>query len=231
MDWIKVFANGRAGVLSADPNARDLDDAELVAAVQQASALGIPVAAHAYTDDGVAAAVRAGVRTVEHGSLITESTLMLMHERGVCFVPTLSAFYASEAAATNASADAKALTVRSQMMIQSSLKAIAIARQLGVRVIAGTDTGYDPDEPTVIDEIPHIADAGFIAAEALDSATALSASCLGIEKLKGAIRPGPDADIVVYAKDPTIDLRSLQTPLLVITRGSVYADNLGVSGH
>src|SRR5215468_6481116 len=62
VDWIKVFASGRAGVPNADPLSRDLNDEELVAAVQEATAHGIPVAAHAYTDDAVSAAIKAGVR-------------------------------------------------------------------------------------------------------------------------------------------------------------------------
>jgi imidazolonepropionase-like amidohydrolase len=227
VDWIKVFANGRAGVATADPMARDLDDAELAAAVQQATALGIPVAAHAYTDDGVSAAVRAGVRTVEHGSLVTEPTLRLLHDRGVCFVPTLSAFYESPTEGAAASADAKTLAARLQAMRAGAHGAVAAARKIGVVVIAGTDTGYDAGEPTVIDEIQHIADEGFSPASALDSATVLSASCLGINKSKGAIRPGFDADVVVYATDPQVDLHVLQKPLLVITRGSIYLDNLG----
>ncbi len=225
VDWIKVFANGRAGVMTADPRARDLDDAELAAAVQQATALGIPVAAHAYTDDGVSAAVRAGVRTVEHGSLMTEPTLRLLHEHRVCFVPTLSAFYESQAEGDAKSVDAKALATRSHAMLEGAHVAVAIARKIGVVVIAGTDTGYDAGEPTVIDEIQHLADEGFGAAAALDSATALSAECLGIEKRKGAIRPGLDADVVIYASDPRLDLHTLHKPLFVITRGNIYLDN------
>ena len=231
VDWIKVFANGRAGILSAEPTERDLNDSELIAAVQQATALGLPVAAHAYSDAGVLAAVQAGVRTIEHGSLITEPTIKLMEEKGVCFVPTLSAFYAGPPPTANASADEKELSARDKMMIQHSHEAILIARKLGVSIIAGTDTTYDAGEPTVIDEIKHLADSGLTAAEAIESATAGSASCLGIENFKGAIRAGLDADIVVYAKDPTMDLHILEKPLLVITRGSVYADNLGTGYH
>jgi imidazolonepropionase-like amidohydrolase len=227
VDWIKVFANGRAGVLIANPEDRDLNDAELTAAVQQATALGLPVAAHAYSDDGAAAAVRAGVRTIEHGSLITEPTLRLMQERAVCFVPTLTAFYESPAPGTTVSADDKALAARLQTMLQGAHAALAIARTLGVVVIAGTDTGYDVNDPTVVDEIQHLVDAGFSPAEALDSATLSAAACLGLEKRKGAIRPGLDADLVVYADDPLTDLRVLEKPLLVVTRGSVYLDRLG----
>jgi imidazolonepropionase-like amidohydrolase len=67
--------------------------------------------------------------------------------------------------------------------------------------------------------------------ESIESATAVSASCLGIEKYKGAIRAGLDADIVVYGNDPTMDLRVLEKPTLVITRGGVYVDNLASGDH
>jgi len=231
VDWIKVFANGRAGVLSSEPTERDLNDAELTAAVQQATALGLPVAAHAYSDGGVLAAIHAGVRTIEHGSLITEPTIRLMKDNGVCFVPTLSAFYSIAPANENSSADEKAMSARGKMMIQHALDAIAIAHRLGVRIAAGADTTYDADEHTVIDEIKHLADSGLSPAEAIESATTVSVSCLGIEKHKGAIRAGLDADIVVYRNEPTKDLHELEKPLLVITRGSVYADNLASGDH
>jgi imidazolonepropionase-like amidohydrolase len=231
VDWIKVFANGRAGVLSSDPTERDLNDAELNAAVQQATALGLPVAAHAYSDNGVLAAIHAGVRTVEHGSLITEPTINAMKDRGVCFVPTLSAFYSIPPANANSSADDKAMSAREKMMIQHALDAIAIAHRLGVRIIAGTDTAYDANEPTVIDEIQHLANSGFSTVESIESATTVSASCLGIEKHKGTIRAGLDADIVVYGNDPTMDLHAMENPILVITRGSVYLDHLASGNH
>jgi imidazolonepropionase-like amidohydrolase len=90
VDWIKVFANERAGILETEPTERNLNDEELSAAVQEATRLGLPVAAHSFSDDGVSAAVKAGVRCVEHGSLITEPTLELMRDRHVYFTPTLS---------------------------------------------------------------------------------------------------------------------------------------------
>jgi imidazolonepropionase-like amidohydrolase len=224
VDWIKVFANGRAGILKADPTSRDLNDEELVAAVQEASAHGTPVAVHAYTDDAVSAAVRAGVRTIEHGSLITVPTLELMRQRGVCFTPTLSPFYLVAKVGPDASAEEKALASRAQMMLDHAQQAIADARRLGVTIIAGADSGYESDSHTVIDEILHLADAGLSPSEALDAATARSAACLRIEKQKGSIQPGVDADLVVYASDPTADLQVLRSPQMVITRGSVFVD-------
>ena len=68
-----------------------LSDAELAAAVDEARKAGIAVASHAHGDEGAAAAVRAGVNTIEHGTYLSDETLRLMRERGVCFTPTLAA--------------------------------------------------------------------------------------------------------------------------------------------
>jgi imidazolonepropionase-like amidohydrolase len=222
----KVFANGRAGVPNSDPMSRDLNDDELIAAVQEATAHGIPAAAHAFTDDAVSAAVKAGVRTIEHGSLITSPTLELMRTRGVCFTPTLSPLYIVAKVNPDASAEEKALASRAQMMLDHAHKAVAIARRLGVTIIAGADTDYDSGSHTVIDEIVHLAEAGFSPSEALDAATVHSAACLKIDKQKGSIQPGFDADLVVYASDPTADLQVLRSPLMVVTRGHVFVDKL-----
>lgn len=226
VDWIKVFANGRAGDPTSEPAARDLNDAELAAAVSEASKLGLPAAAHAFSDDGASAAVKAGVRTIEHGSLITEKTLTLMRDRHVCLVPTLSVIYAHATAALDAPEAERTLVPRMQMMLKGAHAAIAAARRIGVVVIAGTDTGYHADEPTVVDEIRHLADAGLSPAQALDAATRLSASCLGLEKRAGTIRAGLDADIVVYASNPTRNLDVLKSPTLVMAHGDIYLNTL-----
>ncbi|MCX6554709.1 MAG: amidohydrolase family protein [Candidatus Aminicenantes bacterium] len=220
VDWIKVFANERAGILETDPSTRNLNDEELRAAVEEATRLGLPVAAHAYSDEGVAAAVNAGVRTIEHGSLITEPTLELMRERGTYFVPTLYGF--SVALTSDSPPEERALQPRIEMLLKGSLQAIAMARRLGVPVVAGTDTGYEDKEPLVIDEIIQLASAGLSNLEAIRSATSLSAECLKISSAKGALKPGFDADLVAYKDNPLKDLAVLREPILVINGGKVF---------
>jgi len=220
VDWIKVFANERAGILETDPRTRNLNDEELRAAVEEATRLGLPVAAHAYSDEGVAAAVNAGVRTIEHGSLITEPTLQLMHKRGTYFVPTLYGF--SVALTPDSPSEERALQPRIKMLLKGSLQAIAMARRLGVPVVAGTDTGYEEKEPTVIDEIMQLASAGLSNLEAIRSATSLSAECLKISPAKGALKPGWDADLVAYKDNPLKDLAVLREPILVINGGKIF---------
>src|SRR5206468_1290691 len=89
-DVIKIMATERAGLPETDPRKRVYSDEELAAAVDEATKLGRPVAAHAHGDEGAAAAVRAGVRTIEHGTYLSDETLALMKERNTCFDPTIA---------------------------------------------------------------------------------------------------------------------------------------------
>lgn len=224
VDWIKVFANERAGIIETDPSTRNLNDEELVAAVEEATRLGLPAAAHAYSDEGVSAAVKAGVRSIEHGSLITEPTLKLMRDRGVYFVPTLSPF--SLELSPSAPPEARPLRPRIQRMLESGRQAVLTARRLGVPVVAGADTSYDKGESTVIDEIIELASAGLSNLEAIRAATTIAADCLKISAAKGALKPGMDADLVAYADDPVKDLTALRRPILVINGGKVFLNKL-----
>ncbi len=224
VDWIKVFANERAGLLETDPSARNLNDDELTAAVEEATRLGLPAAAHAYSDEGVSAAVTAGIRSIEHGSLITEPTLKLMRDHGVYFVPTLSPL--SMILSPNAPPERRPLRPRAQKMMESGRRAVATANRLGVPIVAGADTSYGEGEQTVIDEIIELAAAGLSNLEAIRSATTVAADCLKISTLKGALKPGMDADLVAYAANPVQDLTVLRRPILIINGGKVFLNKL-----
>src|SRR5262245_20339450 len=88
VDWIKVLATERAGLADTDPRKQTYTEAELRAVVEEAATKGVPVQAHAHGEEGAAAAVRAGVRSIEHGTFLSEATLALMKEKGTFFVPT-----------------------------------------------------------------------------------------------------------------------------------------------
>jgi len=224
VDWIKVFANERGGILETDPSTRNLNDEELTAAVEEATRLGLPTAAHAYSDEGVSAAVRAGVRSIEHGSLITEPTLKLMRDHGVYFVPTLSAL--SSALSPNAPPAERPLRPRTKKMLASARQAITIARRLGVTIVAGADTSYDEGEHTVIDEIIELASAGLTNLEAIRAATAVAADCLKISASKGVLKSGTDADLVAYTDNPVKNLTVLRKPILIVNGGKVFLNKL-----
>ena len=227
VDVIKVFATDRAGVMTSDPRRRMLSDEELVAAVAEARAAGVPVATHAHGDDGAASAVRAGVSTVEHGTYLSDATLTLMKQRHVCFVPTLSASAMEVDAALGASPDVVALAVRSRAMLPRARDAVRRARLLGVEVIAGADSGYTPDDPhRVTDEMAELVIAGMTPLEAIQAATARSAECLGIAKRTGAIREGLEADLVVLDRNPLDDIDAVREVLLVINDGRIAVNHL-----
>ncbi|MCX6556759.1 MAG: amidohydrolase family protein, partial [Candidatus Aminicenantes bacterium] len=143
-----------------------------------------------------------------------------MHDRGTYFVPTLYGF--SVGLTPDSTPEERALHPRIEMLLKSGRQAVATARRLGVPVVAGTDTGYEEKEPTVIDEIMQLASAGLSNLEAIRSATSLSAECLEISSAKGALKPGWDADLVAYKSNPLKDLAVLREPILVINGGKVF---------
>jgi imidazolonepropionase-like amidohydrolase len=231
VDVIKVFATNRAGDLSIDPRGRALSNEQLVAAVAEAHNAGIPVAAHAYGDDGVAAAVRAGVSSIEHGVYLTDATLELMKEKNVFFVPTISAFPLHGQTESNASrTDASA--ARGQDMAISVRDAARRAHKMGLRVIAGTDGAR------IGDEIIELAGIGMTPMEAIRAATSRCAEALGISKRTGSIRPGLEADLVVLDGNPLEDIKAVKKVVLVVNDGRILANTtsswvlaLAVSGR
>lgn len=106
-----------------------------------------------------------------------------------------------------------------------------IARRLGTSVVAGTDTSYDAGDPTVVDEILLLVEVGFPPREALEAATSTAARCYGLVDRKGALRPGLDADLVAYRRDPTADPSALREPVLVINAGTVFLNRIPRQVH
>lgn len=226
VDVIKVFATERAGIPTTDPRKRMLSDVELAAAVDEAHKAGVPVAAHAHGDEGAAAAVRAGVNTIEHGTYLSDGTLKLMRERDVCFTPTLSAD-AMLANPTSNSPEAVALAVRCRGMLPRAREAARHAHQMGVRVIAGSDSDYSPNDPhRITDEMFELVGIGMSPMEAIQAATSTSAECLGISKRTGSIRPGLEADLIVLDQNPLADINAVRDVLLVVNDGKIAFDHL-----
>jgi imidazolonepropionase-like amidohydrolase len=226
VDVIKVFATDRAGIPTSDPRKRLLSDDELVAAVDEARKAGIPVAAHAHGDEGAAAAVRAGVKTIEHGTFLSDSTLKLMRERNVCFTPTLAA-WAMDINPTSESSGEVAMAIRSRAMLPRARETAKHAREMGVQIIAGADSGYTSDDPhRISDEMSELVGIGMSPMEAIQAATSKSAECLGIGNRTGAIRPGLEADLIVLDHNPLEDINSVRDVLLVVNDGKVAVNHL-----
>jgi imidazolonepropionase-like amidohydrolase len=225
VDVIKVLATERAGDPKQDMLVRDLTDAQLSAAVSAASARGLKVAAHAHSDKGVRAAILAGVRTVEHGTLASDASLELMKERRVCFVPTLS--FWSDMAEPGGTYDDPILTARAKEMRPRARATTACAAALGVQIAAGSDMSYNrPDIRTLADEIADLVDSGLTPMAAIQSATSVAAKCLGIEKRTGRIAPGFEADLIAVDANPLENVSALKKLRLIVNDGEVAFTDL-----
>lgn len=225
VDWIKVNATERAGTPDTDPRKQMFSEAELRAIVEEAGRKNVPVQAHAHGADGALAAVKAGVRSIEHGTWLSDEALGLMAKQGTFFDPT--ADVVGDLAEPGGDYDHAALQRRGQMMRPILLAAIGRAHKLGVKIVAGSDTGYGPTSiARIAREMLVLREAGLSPLEALQAATTVNAELLGLEKQIGALEPGFEADVMVVEANPIDDLRTLLDPLLVISNGRVALDRL-----
>jgi imidazolonepropionase-like amidohydrolase len=225
VDVVKVMATNRAGVSGVDFRTRMLTDAELRSAVEEASKAKLPVAAHAHTEDGVRASVLAGVRTIEHGTLIGSETLQLMKERGTCFVPTLS--FWTDMAEARGEYDSPDLRERGVEMLPLARRTVQQAAKLGVKLVAGSDMRYDSTSlATVADEIAELMHGGVAPMEALRAATSVAAECLGIDRRTGSVQAGLEADLIVLEENPLTHPAALKHPVLVLNDGKVTMNHL-----
>ena len=138
VDWIKTNATARAGLSFTDPREPYYNEEELRALVETGAKAGVPVAAHAHGDEGGMAAVKAGVKSIEHGTYLSEATLKLMAEKGTFLVPTIA--IVSDLTMPGGDYDEPLLTVRGRHMLPRVRETAGKAYKLGVKLIAAT--GY-----------------------------------------------------------------------------------------
>lgn len=227
VDWIKVTSTDRAGLPTTDPRNTLYSEAELRALVEEAASRGIPVQAHAHGDEGARNAVLAGVRSIEHGTYLSETTLREMARRGTYLVPTIA--IVEDLTAPGGDYDDALLNIRGRHMLPRVREMAALAHQLGVPVIGATDTGYGPGS---IVRIPHelmeLVAAGLTPLQALQSATSVPAAMLGIGDRTGRIAVGYEADLIVVERNPLADIANLQDVLIIVSNGRVISNRLGL---
>ena len=220
-DLIKVTATG--GVLSqarSGQNSQYTED-ELRAIISTARDYGFRVAAHAHGNEGIKRAVRAGIDSVEHGTMMDEETIGLMKKHGTWYVPTISAGRyvaekANEADYYSPLVRPKAAAIGPQ--IQATF---GRAYKAGVKIAFGTDAGVFPHGENAR-EFAYMVEAGMPPLEAIRSATLGAAALLDQEKRLGSIEPGYAADIIAVSGDPLRDVTILQQVQFVMKDGVVY---------
>jgi imidazolonepropionase-like amidohydrolase len=219
--FIKIMANG--GIASpTDPiHFFGYSREEITAVVEEAESAGTYVLAHLYTDDAIRRAVECGVRSVEHGNLVTPKTAQLMKERGAFVVPTLVTFnaLAEEGASLGLPADsiAKIEAVRS-----AGLASLETFRAAGVPMGYGTD---------LLGEMHRHQSREFLirrevlpAPEIIASATSIAAKIIGMEGKLGIVAPGAFADLIVVEGNPLEDLALLTTGIRAVMLGGTFVE-------
>ena len=222
---IKVLATERAGTPDTDPRQQVYSEDELRAVVEEARTGNIPVAAHAHGDEGARAAVLAGVRSIEHGTFLSDSTLAIMARRGTFLDPTIA--IQSDLLEPGGDYDNAGLKIRGRFMVPRVHQMVARAHQLGVKIVTGTDTGYGPNSVVRMShELEELVSCGLTPLEALRAATAAGAELLGVQSRTGRIAPGLDADLIVVERSPLEDIRTTADVLLVVNNGKVVVNRL-----
>jgi imidazolonepropionase-like amidohydrolase len=200
-DVIKVETSG--GVLSArdDPRHAHLRPAELEVLVEEATAAGMFVMAHAQGADGIKNAVRAGIRSIDHGIYLDEEAIELMLARGTWFVPTLVAPQGVLDAVDAGVSLPPAVVDKARMVIDIHRAAFRRAVEAGVRIAMGTDSGVTPHGRN-LRELELMASGGMTPGAVLEATTRSAAELMGLDDDLGTIEEGKLADLVVIGGDP-----------------------------
>ena len=223
-DVIKVATSG--GVLSPrdDPRHGHLRDDELDALVAEASAAGRWVMAHAQATEGIKAAIRAGIRSIEHGIYLDDEAVGMMLDRGTYLVPTLMAPRGVIDMAASGVNVADESLQKANMVIDAHDESVARAIAAGVKVAMGTDSGVTPHGQN-LRELPLMVDRGMTPAAALVATTRTAAELMGLEAELGTLEPGKRADLVVVEGDP------LEVDKLSERIQAVWKDGVQVVDH
>ena len=228
VDVIKTSATDRAGLPDTDPRHYLFDENQIRAIVEVAARRGVPVETHAHGDEGAANAVRAGVRSIEHGTFLSEATLRLMKEQNVWFVPTYSAMVDISDAAGDY--DEPGLQIRGRFMLPQLRSTIRIALKVGVKFATGVDTEYSRRSVARVGgEIAYLVDAGLSPLAAIQAATIGGAELLGIGAKTGSLEPNLEADLIAVDGNPLDRIWVLQNPLLVMSNGQIALNALDPS--
>jgi imidazolonepropionase-like amidohydrolase len=222
-DVIKVFTSG--GVLSPrdDPRHSHFRLPELQALVEEATAAGIWVMAHAQGADGIKNAVRAGIRSIEHGIFLDDEGIELMLDAGTWLVPTLSAPQAVIDMVDAGGSLPEAVIAKARSVLEIHRQAVRRAVDAGVKVAMGTDSGVGAHGDN-LREVELMADVGMTPAQALVATSSEAAKLLGVEGELGSIEPGKRADLVVVEGDP-LDVRGLGARVAAVWKDGARVDS------
>lgn len=212
---IKVCAT--AGVFSFEGSvgAQQMSAEELRAVVEEASRHGMRVAAHAHGPEGIIAAAKAGVTSVEHGSLLTDEAVRVLKQQGTWYIPNVYVAEAMDTTDMPPAIRAKARTVR-----QGLQQSFGMALKGGLKIAFGTDAGVYPHGLNA-KEFGARVRKGMRSVEAIRGATTYAADVLGVSD-RGVIGYGKYADLIAVTGDPLQDVTTLEDVKWVMKDGVIY---------
>jgi imidazolonepropionase-like amidohydrolase len=219
-NWIKILATG--GVMSAgtDPRSADYTEEELRAAVDAAREKGRDVAAHAHGTEGIRRAVLAGVRSIEHSSMLDDATIALIKERGTFLVPNpYTNAYMLERGAAGGYQPYQ--LDKSREILKLKMESLRKAVAAGLTVAYGTDAGVQSHGVNGR-QFTFLVEAGMTPLQAIRAATLVNARLLRLEGKIGVVKPGAFADLIAVKGDPLTDVRTLEQPVFVMKEGVVF---------
>ncbi len=220
-DWIKFYSD--RGYFVEDGKLRskvNFTPDEMKAIVDEAHRLDRRVAAHAMGRDGILAALKAGVDSIEHGDGLDDETIDILVQKGVYWCPTIYVgVYVAEGRATAGAPVWKE-------MLELERKAFGLAVKKGVKIAYGTDAGGYAWTENQAKEFAYMVRYGQTPMQAIQSATTVAAELLQAEKDMGAIEPGKFADIVAVSGNPLDKIDELEHIAFVMKGGKVVRNEL-----
>ena len=219
-DWIKITATG--GVLSDTGTGlgQQLTDDELVEIMDTAHNLGVKVAAHAHGADGINAALRAGVDSIDHGTFLDDESIALFLETGAFLVPTLLPGIKIPETMEGNPFFTDDIKAKAYAAGEAAMRNIGRAFAAGVRVAFGTDSAVTPHGLNG-EEFYYMVQAGMSEMDAIHAATLAAAELLSRSETIGSIEPGKRADIIATSSSPLEDITELERVSSVIKAGKL----------
>lgn len=221
-DFIKIMATGAVFTRGTKPGVSEFTEEQIRAGVEQAAEYGTFVAAHAHGAEGIKRAVRAGVRSIEHGSLIDDEGIALMKQRGTWLVADIWNGDYTDSVGRKEHWPEDILRKNAETT-ETQRTGFRKAVASGVKIAYGTDSGIYPHGLNAR-QLPYMVKYGMTPMQAIRSATISAAQLLQWQDSLGSLAPGKYADIIAVEGDALADLRSFGKVGFVMKGGTVYKE-------
>lgn len=224
VDVIKLTATGGFGTSGSIPGSASYSIEEIKVAVDEAKKHGLKVAAHAHGVDGIKSAIKAGVASIEHGSLMDDESIELMKKYQVYLVMDLLAAHYSHIELNKDYSNRK-LGESNNELYKRFLDNFLKAYKQGVKMAFGSDSGVYPHGRNA-EQFSLMVQAGMAEIDAIRSATIVASQLIGIDDKTGSIEEGKWADIIAVKGNPLEDITVLEKVEFVMKEGKVYKSNI-----